>query len=203
MNAYDCLINGYKEYKEDYLSAENKAWLDFHSTGQAPKVMCIACSDSRIGPAMFTKSNLGDIFMVRSVANIVPPYNEEGGADSTSAALEYAVNHLKVEHIVVMGHSGCGGIAAMMNGDIDENTDGFKFIKPWVNLVANAGQGECDPTVCEKKGVMLSLQNLMSFPWINEKVEAGSLSLHGWHFDIASGGLSEFQEETQSFKEVV
>lgn len=203
MDTYDRLISGYREFKEDYLSVENESWLDFHSTGQAPKVMIIACSDSRIDPVMSTKSALGDIFMVRSVANIVPPYSENGGADSTSAALEFAVNHLKVEHIVVMGHSGCGGIAAMMNGDIDENTSGFKFIKPWVNVISTAAKDEHDPAACEKKGIKVSLENLRSFPWIDERVRESSLSLHGWYFDIKSGSLSEYSSDRDDFSEVV
>ncbi len=202
MDAYAKLISGYKDFKKDYLSEENKSWLDFHSTGQAPKVMVIACSDSRVDPVTLTKVGLGDIFMVRSVANIVPTFNENGGGDSTCAALEYAVNHLKVEHIVVMGHSGCGGIAAMMNGDIDEKTPFFQFIKPWVNNVIGASKDGGDACDCEKKGVLLSLDNLKGYPWIAERIENGDLNLHGWYFDIGSGNLSEYSEGNGSFEEI-
>lgn len=215
MNAYDRLISGYREFRANYLSDDNKEWLKVAGEKQNPKVMMVACSDSRVHPAILTRTALGELFMVRNVANVVPPFEDEGSNGAhhgTSAAIEYAVNHLKVEHIIVMGHSGCGGIGALMDQSITGETEGYSFIKPWMNIVEEA----CDfsdleevslsentkRSTCEKRAVLISLNNLVGFPWVKDAIKAGSLQLHGWYFDIKSGVLSEYKHGTDKFEEI-
>lgn len=215
MNAYDRLISGYREFRANYLADENKEWLKVAGEKQDPKVMMVACSDSRVHPAILTRTALGELFMVRNVANVVPPF-EEGDSDSsyhgTSAAIEFAINHLHVEHIIVMGHSGCGGIGALMNDAVTGDTEGYSFIKPWMKIVEKARDfseledvsmsKEAKTSVCEKRAVLISLNNLVSFPWVKEAIKAGKLQLHGWYFDIKSGTLSEYKHGAEKFEEI-
>lgn len=216
MAAYERLISGYREFKKNYLAEENKEWLKVAGEKQEPKVMMIACSDSRVHPAILTRTALGELFMIRNVANVVPPFEEGGGENTyhgTSAAIEFAVNHLKVEHIIVMGHSGCGGIGALMDRSITKDSAGYSFIKPWMNIVHEASEfteQEIQTTsagkrasLCEQRAILISLENLDSFPWVKEGINKGSLQLHGWYFDIGSGILSEYNTEKEQFVEVV
>ncbi len=215
MDIYDRLISGYREFKANYLGEENREWLKVAGEKQDPKVMMVACSDSRVHPAILTRTALGELFMVRNVANVVPPF-EEGGGDSTyhgtSAAIEFAVNHLQVEHIIVMGHSGCGGIGALMDKSITEDTKGYSFIRPWMKIVEEAREfseleevsmsRESKIATCEKRAILISLNNLVSFPWVKDAVKGGKLQLHGWYFDIKSGVLSEYKHGAEKFEEI-
>lgn len=215
MEAYDRLISGYREFKANYLGEENREWLKVAGVRQDPKVMMIACSDSRVHPAILTRSELGELFMVRNVANVVPPFEGDGDDNSyhgTSAAIEFAVNHLKVKHIIVMGHSGCGGIGALMDKAISDDTEGYSFIRPWMKIVKNASKfteqeennlsREERVTCCEKKAILISLKNLAEFPWVKDAVSKGNLHLHGWYFNIKSGSLSEFNKNSEKFEEI-
>jgi len=215
MEAYDRLISGYREFRANYVGEENKEWLKVAGKRQDPKVMMVACSDSRVHPAILTRSALGELFMIRNVANVVPPF-EEGDADSsyhgTSAAVEFAINHLHVKHIIVMGHSGCGGIESLMDKSITDETQGYSFIRPWMSIVEEASHfSEYERTtmnqasrvcVCEKRAILISLNNLVSFPWVREAIKDGTLHLHGWYFDIKSGSLSEYNMKTEEFEEI-
>ncbi len=211
MKSYERLLSGYREFKANYLSEENREWLKVAGKRQEPEVMMIACSDSRVHPAILTRTALGELFMVRNVANIVPPFEAASGDSSyhgTSAAIEFAVNHLKVKHIIVMGHSGCGGIAALMDHSITEDSAGYSFIKPWMNIVSEAnecspGANENNATVCEQRAILISINNLCSFPWVKQGIKAGTLRLHGWYFDIQTGTLSEYHRDTDKFEEII
>lgn len=215
MPVYDRLISGYREFKANYLSEENEEWLKVAGTRQDPKVMMVACSDSRVHPAILTRSALGELFMIRNVANVVPPFEEASGETSyhgTSAAIEFAVNHLRVEHIIIMGHSGCGGIGALMDKTITCDTEGYGFIAPWMNIVKDAAEfteqeeatlgKHARISTCEQRGILISLNNLVSFPWIKEAIQKEKLTLHGWYFDIKSGNLSEYDWQKDKFEEV-
>lgn len=216
MAAYERLITGYREFKANYLAEENKEWLKVAGVKQDPKVMMIACSDSRVHPAILTRSELGELFMIRNVANVVPPFEKQdsgGTYHGTSAAMEFAVNHLRVEHIIVMGHSGCGGIGALMDQTITKHTAGYSFIGPWMDIVKKANDfteqekremsSEELTCACEQKGILISLGNLMTFPWIASAVNEGKLKLHGWYFNIKNGNLSEYKESSGKFEEIV
>ena len=215
MDAYNRLISGYREFRANYQSEENEEWLKVAGSRQDPKVMMIACSDSRVHPAILTRSALGELFMIRNVANVVPPF-EEGGDDSTyhgtSAGIEFAINHLHVEHIIVMGHSGCGGIGALMDNEITEKTEGYSFIRPWMTIVEEAREfselekasmsKQSRVSICEQIAILISLNNLVSFPWVKEAIKVGGLHLHGWYFDIKSGNLSEYNWQQEKFEEI-
>lgn len=197
MQDIEGFIAGFKRFQDNWLGSD-KTLFDSLRKGQSPKAMLIGCSDSRVDPAILTDCAPGDLFIVRNVANLVPPCEPDQGRHGVSAALEFAVCHLEVEHIIVMGHSQCGGIKGLMDGicDCDEQS----FIGSWVSIAKEARQkvlqelpdkpAEVQGYACEKAAILLSLENLMSFPWIKQRVEAGKLALHGWHFDLQTGSLS-------------
>ena len=198
------LLHGFRDFHNAYF-AESRSLFDQLRKGQHPKVLVISCSDSRVDPALLTGCEPGDIFVIRNVANLVPPY-EPGGSQhhGVSAALEYAIRNLKVHHVVVLGHSDCGGIKALMapshgSGKVD-------FIDVWLQLAASArdevehsmseASFETRCRACEEAAILLSLENLMTFPWIAERVTAGELVLHGWYFHLHTGKLSAFDNDT-------
>ncbi len=174
--------------------------------------MVIACCDSRVDPGMLTGADPGDMFVVRNVANLVPPYRNGAEMPGIRADIEFGVKGLNVEHIIILGHRSCGGIQALMNGEgITENS--YEFIGAWVTIARPARErvlrelaGE-PPAVqakaCEQWAISLSLDNLMSFPWIRERVEKGTLALHGWYFDIDTGELLGYRAETAAFEPLV
>ncbi len=154
----------------------------------------------------------GDIFVVRNVANLVPPYRNGAEMPGIRADIEFAVKSLNVEHIIILGHSGCGGIRALMDGEgITEHH--YEFIGTWVSIARAArervlrelaGESAAVQTrACEHWAISLSLDNLMSFPWIRERVETGTLALHGWYFDIDAGELLAYSPQTASFAPLV
>ncbi len=207
MKDLERFITGFRTFRDDYFGTDNSHFEPLKQ-GQKPKTMIIGCSDSRVDPAILTNCAPGDIFTVRNVANLVPPCEEDGGRHGVSAALEFAVCHLEVEHIVVLGHSQCGGINALMAGSC--GCKGDSFISSWMSIAAPAREkvlaelGGKDPKLqqraAEQASILLSLENLHSFPWIDERVTAGTLSLHGWYFDLNAGDLLEYQPHLGLFQ---
>ncbi len=204
------LIEGYREFRDEYLSPGNTDTRERIALAQAPKVMVIACSDSRVNPAILTRAELGDIFTVNNVANIVPPYKEgQGTHHSTSAAIEFAVLHLGVQHIIVLGHSGCGGIRALMAGNTRTREGVYSFIEPWMNIVREAkttilsrlpdASAEEQAHACEKEALTVSLRNLATFPWVKEAMQSGKLQIHAWYFDIKSGDILVHEPQEEGF----
>ncbi|KAK3270259.1 hypothetical protein CYMTET_21335 [Cymbomonas tetramitiformis] len=196
------LKGGFKSFKTEVY--HNFPQL-FHSLQncQSPKVMMITCCDSRVSPNMILQAHPGDVFTVRNVANLVPPYERQGDYHGTSAALEYAVCFLKVEQIIIMGHSNCGGIRALMTKDEAELKAGVNktdFIDTWMRLGLPARERthryashlspEDQLCYCEKESVNVSLANLLSFPWVKEAVNQGNLSIHGWYYNMTACSLS-------------
>ncbi len=187
---------------------ENPELADRLKSGQRPNALLIGCSDSRVDPALLTDCAPGDLFMVRNVANLVPPYEQGLGYHGVSSALEYAVCFLDVKHIIVMGHSGCGGIGGLMGAT--QGKELGEFIGKWVNIAAPArdkvlkelaGKSLEEQTrACEKEAILVSLQNLLTFPWIEERVKEGELTLHGWYYNIASGQLKYYNALTDKFE---
>lgn len=194
-------LEGYRQFRDQYFR-ENRAFIETLMTkGQKPKAMMIACSDSRIDPSLKFGAGPGDLFIVRNVANLVPPYAPDETYHGTSAALEFAVRDLEVEHLIVMGHAKCGGIHALMHhGDHGAGHaagHGDDFVSSWVKIAEPARKAALaatrDPAaaqrICEQESVKTSLENLMTFPWIAERVRAGKLQIHGWYFDLGTGTL--------------
>jgi len=202
-------LSGFRNFQKTYFCAGN-ALFDNLKEAQNPKFLVIACSDSRVDPAILTGCEPGDMFVVRNVANLVPPYETDSGRHGVSAALEYAVKILKVEHVIVLGHSCCGGIQALM----DPDRQGLgEFIAPWVSIAYGAFQEvsrnlpekteEIRRCACEQAAILVSLENLLSFPWLNERVAQGKVYLHGWYFDLLKGELLSYLPETGAFETLV
>ncbi|CAH2599675.1 Carbonic anhydrase [Rhodovastum atsumiense] len=192
------LIDGYQRFRESAWPERKKVFEQLADRGQRPQTMVIACSDSRVDPAMIFDAGPGQIFVVRNVANLVPPFQPDGTYHGTSAALEFGVLALQVRHLIVLGHGMCGGVRALLEGVPAPLGD---FVGPWINLAGRARDRvlACDPAdrqlACEHATVQLSLENLMTFPWIRDAVEAGRLRLHGAHFDIRTGVLALLQPD--------
>lgn len=192
MKTPEDLLAGYRRFRSGSYR-DHAARFEALGDGQNPDVMLIACCDSRAEPAQIFDAAPGELFVVRNVANLVPPCEDDGGRHGVSAALEFAVTSLEVEHIVVMGHGGCGGVAASLAA-ADAQPVG-KFIAPWVDLLdvardAVLASGVENPQrALEFAGVTQSLVNLMSFPFVTERVADGRLHLHGAWFAIFSGEL--------------
>ncbi len=186
------LIEGYRRFRAGTWPAERTRFEALSRLGQRPRALVIACSDSRTDPQMIFNARPGELFVVRNVANIVPPYGPDDQPHGVSSAIEFAVRSVRIRDIVVLGHAMCGGIAALLNGAPAEVSD---FVGQWVRLAEPARQRalkappEQWQTICEHEAVRLSLANLMSFPWIRDAVEAGHIRLHGAFFDIRSGVL--------------
>ena len=199
-------IAGFRGFQEEYFH-EDRELFDCLKQGQRPKVVLIGCSDSRVDPSMMVRSEPGDLFIVRNVANLVPPCEHDSAYHGVSAALEYAVCHLEVEHIIVLGHSNCGGIRSLMEGiPADKNGE---YISKWVSIAERAKQQvlenfagdspERQAKACEHASILVSLENLLTFPWVRERVDAGKLDLHGWYFDIESGNLYSYHPASGEF----
>ncbi|MCY4320318.1 MAG: carbonic anhydrase [Alphaproteobacteria bacterium] len=191
------LLDGYRAFKGDRYAGERDRYRRLAEQGQAPEVMVIACSDSRTMPETIFNAGPGDIFVVRNVANLVPPCTSDNTCHSTSAALEFAVQSLGVRHIVVLGHGGCGGIRAALTPAAEPLSPG-DFIGKWINPIRPAAEEIADreelsdserQTALEHISIHRSLANLRTFPWIASLEAGGRLNLHGAWFDIADGEL--------------
>ncbi len=193
--------------------AKNKAWYRrLASEGQHPRAMIISCCDSRVHVTSIFGADHGEFFIHRNIANLVPPYEPDGEPHGTSAAVEYAVTALKVAHVIVIGHSSCGGVRGfydMTMGNAPELSAETSFVGRWMDLL-RPGYDRVKEAVCgyecidtlEKEAVVVSLENLMTFPFVKEAVEAEELTLHGlWH-DIGEGDILGFDPEERSFKKV-
>jgi len=205
------LIAGYTRFRQTGYSRERERWSEL-AEGQSPRVMVIACSDSRVEPAIIFDAKPGEMFVVRNVAALAPPFETAPGHHGVSAALEFAVTQLEVEEIVVMGHGKCGGCAAALTGQFDGAEHGAgHFIANWVEMlteardVVRARHDKLDREAfleMELECVRVTLANLRTFPWIVEREKAGKLTLHGTHFAIAEGKLYLLDEAEAVFRPV-
>ncbi len=190
----DPLIEGHLRFRAVTWPAERDRYESLAKLGQSPETMVIACSDSRVDPQTVFGAIPGELFVVRNVAGLVPPYTPDTGYHGTSAALEFAVRVLKVARIAVLGHALCGGVLSMVEGAPGLARD---FVEPWMRIAEPALQAiprqlsrDDRLCACEMEVVRLSLNNLLTFPWIREAVDAGTLRLQGFRFDIRSGLLT-------------
>ena len=189
----DSLLAGYRRFRAGVWPGQRAEYEALAQAGQAPVAAVVACADSRLDPAVIFDAAPGQLFSIRNVANLVPPYAPDAASHGTSAALEFAVRGLEVPHLVVLGHAQCGGVRALMEGD-GGLTD---FLAGWMRIAAPARARvlSCsdpamdDLTACEHEVVRLSLENLQGFPWVAERVASGKLQLHGAYYGIASGVL--------------
>ena len=207
VNALEKVIDGFRRFRDDAMQTRPE-FFEKLARQQTPKVMVIGCCDSRVDPAIITSADPGDLFILRNVANLVPPFEPDGARHGTSAALEFAVDGLKVEHIVVMGHAGCGGIRALLQRDPTQpSTD---FIDVWMSQIDGVREqvlhdhahvdAHEHQHICELESIKVSLKNLATFPWIAERLEQGTLQLHGWDYDIGRAQLMAYDAASDDFK---
>ncbi|MFG1419043.1 carbonic anhydrase [Xanthobacter sp. V0B-10] len=196
----DELIAGYKRFREVAWPERKQVFEQLAAKGQKPETLVVACSDSRVDPQMIFNAGPGEMFVVRNVANLVPPYQPDANYHGTSAAIEFAVRVLKVKHVVVMGHAQCGGVHALLEGAPPNAQD---FVASWMKIAEPARRMTTEADLpaterarfCEQCCVKLSLSNLGSFPWVRERVAAGDLGLHGAYFGVATGRLEVLRED--------
>jgi len=200
-------ILGFKSFQEEYFK-HDKSLFDELQAGQKPKALVVACCDSRTDPFPLMNCDPGDIFVVRNIANIAPPYQPDQNYHGVSAALEYAVVTLGVPDIIILGHSSCGGIHALVEGEATGSTE---FVGKWISILDKARDravtkfGRDNERVyraCEMAGILTSLENLMTFPFVAERVREGSLRIHGWYFDMKAGKLLSYLSQTGTFEEL-
>ena len=209
MNRFpDRLLNGYRNFMSGRFSEQQARYRALAETGQKPKTLVIACCDSRAAPETIFDSGPGELFVVRNVANLVPPYEPDGQFHATSAALEFAVQSLKVSDIVVMGHGRCGGISAALDADAEPLSPG-DFIGKWMGMlkpVAEQIQGAEMLTAAERQralervSIRNSITNLRTFPCVRILEERGRIQLHGSWFDISTGELWVMDAKTGDFQ---
>jgi carbonic anhydrase len=206
MNLPARMIDGYRAFVEHRLPLESSRYHKLAETGQNPEVMVICCCDSRVSPEVIFDSHPGELFVVRNVANLVPPYTPTGLTHGVSAALEFAVQVLKVRYIVVMGHSHCGGVRTYV--EHKGRTDPGDFIDNWMSLITPAAQALGDGAdrsradylrQLEQTSAVATLNNLTSFPWIRSRVEQRELALIAAYFDVGSGALTVYDPAAAVF----
>jgi carbonic anhydrase len=195
----DGLLEGYEWFRRNFWQKHREQFADLARHGQTPPAMVVARCDSRVPPEIIFDCAPGEIFVVRSIANLIPPYAPDMANHGTSAALEYAVKELQVRDLVVLGHSRCGGIRALVQGAASKPTD---FVGIWMGIAAEAerraraalhGHEDTEAVcrLCERESIRVSLSNLATFPWIRSRLDGGALRVSGFHFDMESGDLSQ------------
>ena len=203
------LLEGYRTFTSQRLPTEQTRYRELSERGQSPAVMVIGCCDSRVSPEVIFDAGPGELFVMRNIANLVPVYQPDANAHGVSAALEYAVQVLRVKHIVVLGHAQCGGIRAFIDNAAPLTPGDFigkwmsMFIKPGEKVEQRERETMQDFTTrIEKAAVFRSLENLLTFPFVKTRVERGELQLHGAYFGVAEGSLFVLDQAAKEFHSV-
>lgn len=189
--------DGYEKFREKYVHGDQSIMQGLSKYGQSPQIMIVACCDSRVDPALILQCDPGDLFVVRNVANIVPPYEKDEAHHGTSAALEFGVRFLKVKHLILLGHSQCGGIQALLSGESEQQND---FINSWVSLIKTSETKKHDCNAYAKVALNRSYENCLTFPWIASKVADDTLIIHRWYFDIEAGKIFSYSDEMKEYQ---
>jgi len=190
------LLDGYQNFRNKYANGDQSIMQYLSHHGQKPQVMIVACCDSRVDPALILQCDPGDLFVVRNVANIVPPYEKDEAHHGTSAALEFGIRVLNVKHLILFGHSQCGGIQALLNSTEPDIND---FVTNWVSLIKLQNH-HSDVDSCAKMALHESYQNCLSFPWIATNVIKKTLTIHRWFFDIRMGQIYSFSSTKKEYE---
>jgi len=204
----EVLTDRFRRFKYRHFLPNAEQYEELATYGQNPEVMLISCCDSRVDPETIFSATPGELFVVRNVANLVPPFEIDGVFHGIPAAIEFAVLNLRVKHIIIMGHSGCGGIKAALDQSEAIQTEA-RFISRWMSMLDSArlnvlAAHQMSPqaeklAALEKEGVKTSIRNLRTFPFVSETENKGRLSLHGAYFDIATGTLSVLNHSRNEF----
>ena len=194
------LIKGYQRFKNKYSKGDPSLMEYLEQFGQNPDTMVVACSDSRVDPAILLQCDPGDLFVVRNIANIVPPCENDERHHGTSAALEFGICHLNVKDLIILGHSNCAGVNVKVN---DINLKPGIFIKSWVSQIEkcpDSSENDLEPHC--KKSLLASYENCLSFSWIKERLENNLLNIHLWYLDINNATIYSYNHETKDFIEL-
>lgn len=203
------LIVGFKNFQKSYTKDGKKTLRKLAEYGPHSRILMIACCDSRVDPAIITNSAAGDLMVIRNMANLVPPYDNDSHFQETQAALEFAALYLNVEHIIVMGHSRCGGIRSLLTRLVDD-ADAELPLDKWTAVAEPAARqvlatmpGESlddQACACSRRALVSSLDNLLTYPWVAEKYDRNKLQIHGWYFNLSEGDLQRYNKDTDSFE---
>lgn len=190
-NSFTKILQGYQSFREKYVLADNSVMQYLSYYGQQPQIMVVSCCDSRVDPALILQCDPGDLFVVRNVANIIPPYEKDEAHHGVSAALEFGICFLKVKHLILLGHSQCGGIQMLCNDDGSIPND---FIKNWVSLIKTPQMDCTNIDNSAKLALHQSRHNCLTFPWIKQKITANQLIIHLWFFDVKQGQIFTYSD---------
>jgi carbonic anhydrase len=210
MEAVNKLKVGYLKFLQGYYAENKETFHDLVEQGQHPKTLLISCSDSRVDPSIILQSEPGEVFAVRNVGNLVPPCEKDSHHHGVSSALEYGVKVLKVENIMILGHSKCGAIQAAIDTEHDPQALGTDFVHHWIDVIHDTFKNPCccvdsiksgnrNPDEVERASILNSMNNLLEFDFIKERVDAKELKIYGLHFDIESGDLTAYNRKTGEF----
>jgi carbonic anhydrase len=195
-NSFLKLLKGYQAFREKYASGDNSVMQHLSYYGQQPQIMVVSCCDSRVDPALILQCDPGDLFVVRNVANIIPPYEKDEAHHGTSAALEFGIQNLKVKHLILLGHSQCGGIQTLFNDEVGQND----FVSNWVSLIKTEISHIHTADDYAKLALNKSLKNCLTFPWINERVQKKTLVIHLWFFDVKQGKIFMYSDVDDTYQ---
>lgn len=190
------MLKGYAHFRRKYAQGDQSVMQHLSHHGQQPDFMVVACCDSRVDPALILQCDPGDLFVARNVANIVPPFVKDEAHHGTSAALEFGICFLKVKHLVLLGHSQCGGIQALIQ---DDNTKDNDFITNWVSIIKNETTQTKNSDDYAKLSLHQSYKNCLTFPWIQKRILENTLRIHRWYFDIKSGEIFNYSEKEDAY----
>lgn len=209
---FDELLQGYTKFQEMYAQDDTSLYDRLTREGQSPQALVIACSDSRVDPALILNCEPGDLFVVRNVANLIPPYEMDQSYHGTSAALEFAVCDLQIKHIIVLGHSDCGGIRSLFEPNPTQDSN-RGFIRKWMELaesarlktIEHASHKSLNDKInfCCQDSLRNSLANLKTFPWIQDRINNGELFIHAWFFDLHTRKIMNFNPEGNRFEDLI
>jgi carbonic anhydrase len=203
------LIDGFQSFKQNFFGKDSEFYQKLRKRGQRPEIMIISCSDSRVDPANLFGTKPGELFVIRNVANLVPPYQPDDNYHGSSAAIEFGVRDLGIKDIVVLGHAFCGGIDALCSHALGENIKNREFITPWIKIampvMKTINKNEKREVIVhqvERESIKNSMNNLRTFPWVSALEKADQLRIHGWWFDMEHGALWTCGNGNQEFSEI-
>lgn len=190
------LLKGYQKFRSKYHNSDPSTMTLLSDHGQQPEVMVVSCCDSRVDPAIILQCSPGELFVVRNVGNIIPPFEKDEKHHGTSAALEFGICYLGVKHLIILGHSQCGGLHAYLNQEQLHQND---FITKWVSITNLTPEEKQDSDKFAKHSLNRSYENCMTFPWIKERLENNALSIHQWFFNIRDAQLFSYDDRKKDF----
>lgn len=196
-HSFKKVLKGYRLFRKKYALSDTSVMQSLSRHGQKPRIMVVACCDSRVDPALILQCDPGDLFVARNVANIIPPYEDDQGHHGTSAALEFGITFLEVKNLIILGHSQCGGVEAAMSGVEFPKND---FISDWVSLIKTDSLAHKNTDDYAKWALTQSHNNCITFPWIKERIQQEKLIIHLWFFDIKTGQIFMYSDEHKNYQ---